>query len=249
MTTHNDDDSLEFLGTMEQMIDFKTTPLRKQLQISIGDPTTTVPPQVLSPGSHNRRFCFNGKSVNSPSASPAVRRSSIIEVKIRSDDDEIIEYQEIRITGIIYCNHENQYEPNEFGAIDDEETFLQQKQQSDIMHDSPYGFLRSAGVVYACGKNDDDDALSLNSNDATRDPFDRDYFFDDMTEQEDILFESPKGVMQLESALLKGAALLKGSSSYSKARSTLQLSTGNTSDHTTRFRLPILPRLTFSDHR
>jgi hypothetical protein len=118
------------------------------------------------------------------------RRSPIVQVKIRSDDDDVMKYQEIRITGVIYCDHNSHY-CDTATSIEDEE------QQMATINDSEFGFLRAAGVVYPCDE-DDVDAMSLSSNDAMLDPSDLDLFFEN--DEEEALFESPKGVMDFEEA-------------------------------------------------
>eukprot|EP00545_Synedropsis_sp_CCMP1620_P003499 CAMPEP_0119022450 /NCGR_PEP_ID=MMETSP1176-20130426/28058_1 /TAXON_ID=265551 /ORGANISM="Synedropsis recta cf, Strain CCMP1620" /LENGTH=260 /DNA_ID=CAMNT_0006977315 /DNA_START=65 /DNA_END=843 /DNA_ORIENTATION=- len=178
-------DGTELVDLGETALAPHTTPVNSKQLFSQGSAATTVLPEIPSPSPKTPVPSSRSKTTN-------LCRSPISEVKIRSDDDEIIRYQELRITGIVYCDSNSYGDADALSVTCDDDTF--QKQQAAIMHDHPYGFLRCAGVVYACSKGDDDDALSISSNDATSDPSDLDYFFED--KEEAAIFQSPKGVME-----------------------------------------------------
>jgi hypothetical protein len=101
-----------------------------------------------------------------------------------------MKYQEIRTTGVVYCNLSNQY-------CDDATPIEGEEQQIAIINESESGFLRAAGVLYACDE-DDVDAMSLSSKNAMLDPSHLEFFEDD---EEDALFQSSKGVVGLEDVM------------------------------------------------
>mmetsp|Transcript_5914 Transcript_5914/g.9845 ORF Transcript_5914/g.9845 Transcript_5914/m.9845 type:complete len:285 (-) Transcript_5914:306-1160(-) len=161
---------------------------------SIGSPPCSPPPSSVESVAAARYAYPMTPPPFSQSKAVYPCRSPLVEVTIQSDDDEIIKYQEVRITGIVYCDSNNSSIRCD---VTDESTFLQQQQeQTAIVHDSPYGFLRCAGFVYA-NDDEEDSIMSINSNDATIDPSDRDYFFGNGEEFLES-FESPKGVMEFE---------------------------------------------------